>query len=87
MNSSVNIEIISRFELFLTIITVKCDGKMLPLNMLVHVSGFVAGISTVRARPALFTTWVSNFDHLVLHNTVQVCAHKNLMQLKARKIV
>jgi len=45
--SSVNIEIIPRFELPLTILTIQSYSKMLSFNMLVHVGGFVAGITTI----------------------------------------
>ena len=71
-----NIEIISRFELLLTKVTEKYYCKMLPLNVLVHIGCLVASVATVRARPALFTGRVSYFNHLVLHNAVQVCSHK-----------
>lgn len=85
VDSSVHIEIIPGFELFLTILAIKCDGKVLPFNMLVHVSGFVASIATVRARPALFTTRINNFNHLELHNTVQVYAAQNIILTNSQK--
>jgi len=72
MDSSVHIEVIPRLELLLTKIAIKSDSKMLSLNMLVHVSGFIASIATISTRPILFTSRVSNFNHLVFDNTIQI---------------
>ena len=48
---SMNIQIISAFELTATNVTVEGNDHVLPFDVFVHVGGFIGGIITLSASP------------------------------------